>query len=144
MNQDETTEMLHELLRSIKIRGFRKTLNLLKNNQRKPVEIVEPLDIFIINAVCDVFNVTQDELLNGKYLRGENKYAIGMCVYYLYENKSLGEIHKRIFINKNKTLLSKYRQLIFDLKPSYKEDVKILAIKTELEKRIENYKKENK
>jgi len=143
MNQDETTQILNELLSSIKHRGFRKTLNLLKNNQRKYVEINDPLDIFIIKTICEGFDITQDELLHGKYLRGENKYAIGLCVYFLYENKSLGEIHKQVFVNKNKTLLSKYRQLIFDLKPSNREDNKILTIKSTLENIIENFKKNN-
>ena len=78
MNQEETTQILHELLNSIKHRGFRKTLYLLKNNQRKQVEINEPLDVFIIKIICEAFDITQDMLLNAKYLRGENKYAIGL------------------------------------------------------------------
>lgn len=144
MSQEETTQILSELLKSIKTRGFRKTLNLLKTNRKVRPEITDKFDLFLIKSVASAFDISEDELLEGKYIRGENKYAIGMCVYFMYENKSLGEIHKRIFVNKNKTLLSKYRQLIFDLRTNSKEDKRFLEIRTELENKIENYKKDNK
>lgn len=144
MSQEETTQILSELLKSIKTRGFRKTLNLLKTNRKVRPEITDKFDLFLIKSIAEAFDISQEELLEGKYIRGENKYAIGMCVYFMYENKSLGEIHKNIFVNKNKTLLSKYRQLIFDLRSNSKEDHKMLEIKNLLERRIENYKKDNK
>jgi len=144
MSQEETTQILHELLKSIKTRGLRRTLTLLKTNRKVRPEITDKFDLFIIKSISEAFDITEDELLDGKYIRGENKYAIGLCVFFMYENKSLGEIHKKIFVNKNKTLLSKYRQLIFDLRSNVKQDKKYLAIKSELERKIENFKKDNK
>jgi hypothetical protein len=90
------------------------------------------------------FDITTDELLFGRYIRGEIKYAVGFAIYFLYENKTLGHIHKNIFKFKNKTLLSKYRQMIFDLNKSYKADEKFLSMKNVFETKIENYKKNNK
>lgn len=144
MNQEETIEILNELLKSIKSRGFRKTINVLKTQNQKEVELTDPFDVFVIESVCSCFNITKDNLLYSKYLRGENKYAIGLCVYYIYENKSLGEIHKKIFVNKNKTLLSKYRQIIYDLNPNHIEDQKILAIKKDIDILIDKFKKDKK
>lgn len=144
MNQEETIEILNELLKSIKSRGFRKTINVLKTQNQKEVELTDPFDVFVIESVCSCFNITKDNLLYSKYMRGENKYAIGLCVYYMYENKSLGEIHKKIFINKNKTLLSKYRQIIYDLDPNHVEDQKILAIKKDIDTLINKFKKDKK
>lgn len=144
MNQEETIEILNELLKSIKSRGFRKTINVLKTQNQKEVELTDPFDVFVIESVCSCFNITKDNLLYSKYMRGENKYAIGLCVYYMYENKSLGEIHKKIFLNKNKTLLSKYRQIIYDLDPNHIEDQKILAIKKEIDILIDKFKKDKK
>lgn len=141
MNQEETVEILSELLSSIRIRGFRKTINILKTEHQTEILLTDPFDKFVIETICESFNVTEDDLMNSKYLRGDNKYAIGMCVHYMYEVKSLGDIHKKIFKNKNKTLLSKYRQIIIDLNPSHQEDKKILAIKIETDKKIENFKK---
>jgi len=143
MNQEETVEILQELLKSIRIRGFKKTLNLLKTEQQQDVPISEPFDKFVIETICEAFNTSEDDLINSKYLRGDNKYAIGLCVHYIYEVKSLGDIHKKVFRNKNKTLLSKYRQIILDLNPSHSEDKKILAIKIETDKKIEKFKKLN-
>jgi hypothetical protein len=143
MNQEETVEILQELLKSIRIRGFKKTINLLKTEQQQDVPISEPFDKFVIETICEAFNTSEDDLINSKYLRGDNKYAIGLCVHYIYEVKSLGDIHKKVFRNKNKTLLSKYRQIILDLNPSHSEDKKILAIKIETDKKIEKFKKLN-
>lgn len=143
MNQEETVEILQELLKSIRIRGFKKTLNLLKTEQQQDVPISEPFDKFVIETICEAFNTSEDDLINSKYIRGDNKYAIGLCVHYIYEVKSLGDIHKKVFRNKNKTLLSKYRQIILDLNPSHSEDKKILAIKIETDKKIEKFKKLN-
>jgi|688.fasta_scaffold01175_49 hypothetical protein len=141
MNQEETVEILNELLTSIRIRGFRKTINILKTEKKISVPLTDPFEIFIIDTICESFNIKQDDLIYSKYMRGDNKYAIGLCVYYLYEKKSLGDIHKSVFKSKNKTLLSKYRQIILDLKEVHSEDKKILEIKKEIDKAIETYKK---
>lgn len=143
MRQEETIEILQLLLKSVKSRGFKKTLNLLKGHSQKSIVITDHFDKFVVNEVAKAFDMDEDDLLYSKYMRGSNKYALGLCVVYLYENKSLGEIHKNIFTNKNKTLLSKYRQIIFDLNANHQEEKKILAIKLELDKKIENFKKDN-
>lgn len=143
MSNEETIEILQELLNSVRARGFRKTLNVLKTEKKYSVEIEEPYEKFIIEIVAEIFKISTNSLLHSRYIRGEHKYAIGFCVYYLYDKMTLGEIHKRIFNNKNKTLLSKYRQIIYDLKNSHKADHKYLAIKLELDKKVENFKKDN-
>lgn len=141
MSQEETIEILQELLKSVRTRGFKKTLNLLKTQSQAQVYLTDPFDKFIIETISEAFSIHEDDLLYSKYMRGENKYAIGLCVHYLYENKSLGEIHKRIFTNKNKTLLSKYRQIVYELNANHPEEKRILAIKTEIDSKIENFKK---
>lgn len=142
MSQEETIEILEELLNSVKYRGYKKTLTVLKTDNTKKVYLTSPFERFIVQSVAETFNITEDELIHSRYIRGENKYAIGFCVYYLYENASLGEIHKKIFNHKNKTLLSKYRQIIFDLKATNIVDKKYILIKSELDRKIETYKKD--
>jgi hypothetical protein len=143
MNHEETIDIIQELLKSIKIRGFKKTLNILKTSKQTEIELSDPFERFVIKTVAEAFSINEDDLLYSKYVRGDNKYAIGLCVYYLYLRKSLGEIHKRLFVNKNKTLLSKYRQIIIDLNSSHSEDQKILSIKIDLDAKIDNYLKDN-
>lgn len=142
MSQEETIEILQELLKSIKERGFKKTLNILKSSS-EIIPITDPFDNHVIDLICEYFKVDKIDLLQSKYMRGDIKYAVGMCVYFLYENKSIGEIHKRIFPHKNKTLLSKYRQLIFDLDPNFEQDLKVLQIMSHLETKIKSFKKDN-
>lgn len=143
MSQEETIEILEELLNSVKSRGFKKTLTVLKTEKHKKVNLTTPFEQFVVQSVANAFEITEDDLIYGRYIRGENKYAIGFCVYYLYENASLGEIHKKIFNHKNKTLLSKYRQIIFDLRATNIVDKKFILIKSELDRKIENFKKDN-
>jgi len=140
----ESIEILEELLTSVKLRGYRRTLTLLKVNNYDKYKVTNNFDKFVIKTVSEAFKMNEDELMFGRYTRGDTKYAIGFCVYYLYENKSLGEIRKQIFKFKNITLLSKYRQLIFDLRHKNVMDKKYIAIKEDFDRKIENFKKENK
>lgn len=144
MSQEETIEILEELLNSVKSRGYRKTLTVLKTEKHKKLNLTTPFEHFIVKSVSEAFDISIDELIFSRYIRGENKYAIGFCVYYLYENASLGEIHKKIFKHKNKTLLSKYRQIIFDLKTDNIMDKRFYEIKNQLDNKIDNFKKDNK
>ena len=143
MSQEETIEILEELLNSVKSRGYKKTLTVLRTEKHNKVNLNTPFEQFVVQSVANAFEITEEDLIYGRYIRGENKYAIGFCVYYLYENASLGEIHKKIFNHKNKTLLSKYRQIIFDLRATNIVDKKFILIKSELDRKIENFKKDN-
>lgn len=140
MTQDETIEVLDHLLKSIKVRGLKKTLSLIYVEGEDSVGGYDNFTRFVIEVVSEVFGITMDELMNSRYIRGDIKYAIGFCVYYLYQEKTLGEISKKIFINKNKTLLSKYRQMICDLNAAHTSDAKYLAIMKELDETIDYYK----
>lgn len=137
----ETIEILEELLNSIKTIGYKKTLNILKLDKKKDEEEIDEFDKYVIDLVIGHFEMTLEDLLYGRYIRGESKYAIGFVVYFLYDVKTLGQIHKNIFKFKNKTLLSKYRQIIIDLKKSHKADEKYIVIRDKFEKKIENFKK---
>jgi hypothetical protein len=136
MKQQENIEILEHLITSVKNRGYKNTLNLLKENHKETI-ITNEYDLFIINLVCEHFKITQDDLFYSRYVHGDRKYAIGFCVHYLYEKKTLGEIAKYIFNNKNKALLNRYRQMIIDLN---KKDLPYFEIKQELDKKVENYK----
>jgi hypothetical protein len=136
MNQNQNVELLETLLVSIKNRGYKNTLNMLESNH-KVSEIADGYESYVIDAICEKFTITREDLLYSRYVRGERKYAIGFCVHYLYQKMSLGEIRKNIFKNKNKALLTRYRQMILDLK---KNDLAYLEIRNDLDKKIENFK----
>lgn len=140
MTQDETIEVLDHLLKSIKVRGLKKTLSLIYVEGENSVGGYDNFTRFVLEVVSEVFGITMDELMNSRYIRGDIKYAIGFCVYYLYQEKTLGEISKKVFINKNKTLLSKYRQMICDLNAAHTSDAKYVAIMKELDETIDYYK----
>ena len=140
MTQEETIEILEHLLKSIKVRGLKKTLCLVYVEGEGAVAGHDNFTRFVLEVVSEVFGITIDELLNSRYIRGDIKYAIGFCVYYLYQEKTLGEISKKIFVNKNKTLLSKYRQMVCDLNAAHTSDAKYITIMKELDETIEYYK----
>ena len=54
----------------------------------------------------------------------------------------MGEIHKKLFVNKNKSLLTMYRQLIYNLNKSHKADSRFIELKNQLDQQILNFKPE--
>ena len=83
-----------------------------------------------------------EDLIYDRYVRGEQKYAVGFCLYYLYQDYSLGDLQKKgVFKHKDKSVLSRYRQLIEGLDPKHKADTPYLKIKDRLDTKINNIKK---
>jgi len=140
MNQEETIEIIEELLKSVKLRGLKKTLQVLRVESFDSVQLTNPFAINIIQTIADEFNVLVEDMVNSRYIRGDYKYAIGFSVYYLYDQMTLGEIHKTIFRNKTKTLLSKYRQIILDLEKSERVNKKYIDIKQKLDEKFQTTK----
>lgn len=141
MNREESLEVLYVLTKSLEVRGLTRTIKLLKTDSHDDTTTISRYEKFVLKEVSSEFGIDSHELIHSKYLRANNKYALGLCVHYLYDDKSLGEIQKNIFKNRTKTLLSKYRRLIFDLRPNDPQEKKILAIKAKIDKKIQNYKK---
>lgn len=139
MSQEDVIEILENLLLSIKQRGYKKTLNLLKPDVKTEI-VLDNFQVSVLNSVCQEFNLEVTDLIENRYARGNNKYAVGFCVHYLYSKFTLGDIHKNIFKNKTKTLLSKYRTMILELNKNEKveEIKKIIEIKERLDSKIEN------
>jgi hypothetical protein len=140
MSQEDTIELLEELLTSVKQRGYKKTIGLLKTNIGIESLVLDEHQRNVITIVAEEFGITLEDIVSSRYMRGENKYAVGFCVLYLYSRYTLGEIQKNIFKNKTKTLLSKYRNMILELNKNEKvsEIKRIIDIKEKLDKRIEN------
>jgi len=133
--------ILQQLFKSIEVRGLQQTSLLLKLDE--PVDIEPKLsdfEKFVLYEVTNAFRITIDDLYYKRYQRGHYKYIIGLCVYYLYNVTTLGEIQKKIFKTKNKSLLSKYRLEVMELKADNPENKKYLKIKKELDKKIDEYK----
>jgi hypothetical protein len=141
MSNEKTIEILEHLLLSVKTIGYNKTLSVLKVEKVKEDIQVDGFEEFLINTILNEFEITKDELLYSRYIRGDLKYAVGFCVYFLYDKKSLGHIQKKIFQYKNKTLLSKYRQMITDLRADSVADESYIIIKNSIENKIKQYKK---
>ena len=141
MNQEETIEIFTVLLQSLKNKGLKKTINILKG-ESIPTNNIEydTITKFIVDAVCFEFNVVFSEITNTKYSRGDNKYIIGFIVYYLYQTKSLRVIQQNVFINLTKALLSTYKQLIFDLDKDKINNDRYIAMKKILDNKINKIK----
>jgi len=134
-------ELFQTLANSIKKNGFENTLKLLKSKQDS-IEIEDQVILAVVKIVCEEFAIDLNELIYDKYVRGENKYAIGFCLHYLYQEYSLGDLQKKgLFKYKDKSVLSRYRQLIDKLDSKYKADIPYLKIKDKLDKKINEIKK---
>lgn len=138
---DISTELFQSMLNAIKKNGVDGTLKLLKSNTLQ-VEIEDKEIVDVLRIVCDEFNINIEDLIYDRYVRGEQKYAVGFCLYYLYQDYSLGDLQKKgVFKHKDKSVLSRYRQLIESLDPKHKADTPYLKIKDRLDKKIATNKK---
>jgi hypothetical protein len=138
---DISTELFQSILNAIKKNGVDGTLKLLKQNTID-IEIDDKEIIGVLQIVCDEFNISMEDLIYDRYVRGEQKYAVGFCLYYLYQDYSLGDLQKKgLFKHKDKSVLSRYRQLIDGLDPKHKADTPYLKIKDRLDTKINNIKK---
>jgi len=98
-----------------------------------PKELTDNYPKRVLHEVAYAFGMTTDTLLNAKYIRGDQKYAIGFCVHYLYPSLSITEISKTIFAQRDKAVLSRYKSIIEKLNPKHKADKDYLKIKQELD-----------
>ena len=143
MNEESNIEILEHLLESVKVRGYEETKELLYIEKPKDLKPqLNEQERFIIETVAKAFKIEVDDLFFGRYRRGGYKYAIGCCVHFLYDFQTLGEIQKKIFKSKNKSLLSKYRNDVLELNekiyPQYYSKIQLLT------KKIKKYKNSNK
>lgn len=134
--------ILQQLFKSIEVRGLQQTSLLLKLDEAVEIEPeLNDYEKFVLYEVTNAFRISIEDLFYKRYQRGNYKYIIGLCVLYLYNVTTLGDIQKKIFKTKNKSLLSKYRLEVMNLKPTDAESKMCLKIKKELDKKIDSYKK---
>lgn len=139
MNNEEAITLFEHLLKSLRTRGVKKTIKLIQVEDEKNLTIENEEHRHIIISICNIFNVSYEQIKYGRYDRGENKYVIGFIVYYLYPFISLNEMHKKYFVGRNKTLLSRYRQIIIDLNPKSAYDKVFLDKKQQIEEELSKY-----
>ena len=139
--QEEAIELIENLVHSLKSRGIKKTTALLKVVKENSLYNTDEFSAFVIDNICRLTNTNSKDLINGRYIRGEIKFAVGLCVFYLYQRHSIGAIHRHLFSTKGRSLLSKYKQFVFSLNPKFKGDQKYLAIKKEMDELINTYNK---
>jgi hypothetical protein len=128
--------VLDAISKYVKKFGVKRTLKHLSLENNSDKQVFEGYINDVITNVCECFSINIEDLLHSKYIRGDQKYAIGFCVHYLYPEKSLREICEVVFINRNKTILSKYKNIIEHLNSKHKSDQKYLKIKESLDKKL--------
>lgn len=144
MSHEETVEIIEELLKSVKTRGLKKTLGLLKTSGNTQADLNDPFDSFVVNEILQEFNMTYDELFFSRYIRGERKYVLGLCVHFLYNKRTLGEIRRSIVPTKTKQLLGRYRQIVLELDGKNPQHAKYVQFMAEMDKKIEKFLKSKK
>ena len=138
---DNTVDLVENLLESLRIRGFKKTSQILSVYGEESILEKDIFVSFVVENVCKLTNVEMSQLIHGKYNRGEHKFAIGLCVYYLYDSYSLSEINRRLFVTKSKNLLSRYKAIVYNLNARFKADEGRIKIKKQMDEIVKKYNK---
>jgi hypothetical protein len=136
---DNTIELIEKLLESVRIRGFKKTSEILSVYGEENILQKDKFVSHIVENVCRLTNIEINQIIQGKYNRGEHKFAIGLCVYYLYDSYSLNEINRKLFVTKSKNLLSRYKSIVYNLNPKYKSDANRIMIKKQMDEIVKKY-----
>lgn len=139
--EELSLELFQILLKTIRKNGVDGTLRILRT-KTEDIDIEDTFILEVAKIVCEEFSLSVNDLLYEKYVRGDNKYAIGFVIYYLYKEFSIGDLQKKgLFKYKDKSVLSRYRQLIDKLDAKHKADMPYLKIKDILDKKITEIKK---
>jgi hypothetical protein len=141
MNVEETSvEVFQAFINILKKNGIKKTMKIL--NKADTIEIKDIYVSKVLNIVADEFSLNLKDILFEKYKRGENRYAVGFCLYYLYEDYSMNDLRKLgVFKDKDFSVLSRYRQLIEKLNPKVENDMIYIKTKSKLDIKIKEIKK---
>ena len=134
MTLDNTFTALETFVSYLKKNGYDKTMAALTIEDGKVASFDDPYINLVLNSVSQAFGMEVESLLYAKYARGDNKFAVGFCVYYLYKYMSIRDISDNIFVSRHKTNISKYKILIESLNHKYKSDTPYLKIKDKLDK----------
>lgn len=135
MYTEEITTTLRALIGSIEQRGLSATLKLLQH------PIVEKADLTafekkVFALVEEYMGIKREDILQSRYMHGDTKYAVGLCVYFMSREKTLGQIKKDVFPNKTKTLLSIYSRQISNLSAKSRVDKRIYDIREKIKSQL--------
>lgn len=139
---DMSFEVFQAFLNILKKNGSNGTLKILNEKYESDFGIKDEYILNVLTLVCNEMSMSLHDLLYEKHKKGDNKYAIGFCVYYLHQNYSYGELKKNgVFIHKDTSLLSKYKSIIDNLNRNYKSDKLYIELKDRLDIQIKTVKK---
>lgn len=139
---DMSFEVFQAFLNILKKNGSNGTLKILNEKYESDFGIKDEYILNVLTLVCNEMSMSLHDLLYEKHKKGDNKYAIGFCVYYLHQNYSYGELKKNgVFIHKDTSLLSKYKSIIDNLNRNYKSDKLYVELKDRLDIQIKTVKK---
>jgi hypothetical protein len=140
--EDISFEVFQAFLNILKKKGANETLKILNDKYDNDFGIKDTYILNVLNLVCCEMAINLYDLLYEKHKKGDNKYAIGFCVYYLHKIYSYGEMKKHgVFVHKDTSLLSKYKSVIDNLNRNYKSDKQYIELKDKLDIEINNIKK---
>jgi len=141
MNVDDTSlEVFQAFINILKKNGIKETMKIL--HKADSIEIKDIYVSKVLNTIADEFSLNLNDILFEKYKRGENRYAVGFCLYYLYKDYSMNDLRKLgVFVDKDFSVLSRYRQLIENLNPKVENDIIYIKTKSKLDIKIKEIKK---
>ncbi|MFY8161491.1 MAG: hypothetical protein ACOVNU_09190 [Candidatus Kapaibacteriota bacterium] len=140
LNEINQVELFQTFVNVLKKYGVEGTLKIL--NKAENVRVEDNYVNTVLNIVADEFLIDLKDILYDKYKRGEQKYVVGFCIYYLYADYSMNDLKKLgVFKHKDFSVLSRYRQLIENLNPKLENDLMYIKIKNKLDIKIKEIKK---
>lgn len=140
VSEEMPIELFQAFINILKKNGIKGTMKIL--NKADEIEIKDVYVSKVLHTIADEFSINLNDILYDKYKRGENKYVVGFCVYYLYQDYSMNDLKKLgVFVDKDFSVLSRYRQLIENLNIKIDNDITYIKTKQKLDLKIKEIKK---
>lgn len=117
--------------------GILKTRKVLQGEIKKNQSLTNSDALFIVSAISEELNISEQEIYNGTGRKNDRRYAIGFCAYYLHYvyHYDMQEV-QFMLRQKNEWVIYKYSLVIKELNPKHTSDQRYIDIKKSLDIRM--------
>jgi hypothetical protein len=137
-------DLLNELSMNVKHFGIDRTTKLLNKNRISKINNLNEKVEFVIDSVCNKFNLSVENVFKGNSRKDFRADAIGMIAFFLHKDFEYKISIIAIIFQKSIPAISIYRKRIELLSDKIPHHRHLIDIKEKVESEIQLFKKINK
>jgi hypothetical protein len=140
MPKANSTALIEELLKTIDRVGIKNTIQRLRDTE-SPLNKSAVLQEFILSKTCSYFEIGKNTLLTGRKNVENRTNAIGVACVMLSNHCNMTQTDIAKILRKDNSNVNKYIKKYENLDATFKKDLEILLLMTNLTKEINEFTK---